>query len=1092
MRNSFKKLHAATLALAVFLSGNPPQAQEIETLSELRGKIERSVAELAGDPELDAEAKTNLQSKYEEAARNLDSAAAFEKQAAAVRDLLNEGPGKLEALRRQISGLEEEEKSPAALKTDSFEEAETLLAQEEAMLAKLRSDAIRLKAELESTGATRNANRERATGIEAELVAARTTLSPLGRETRQDQAAATVLEARIEALEAEMEVLQLQLESLPLKTSLLEAEAKLNEAQIQRSTRRISELNSHLAKRNLAQAGTVQSLLERIRREPGGMSPALAESVEELERHTAALVSLGEETRRISYLRKVRQRELDVLENSSDIFRKLIELGDLEGEFAEMFLQALRKLPEKKVLDQRLAETGGRIATMRRRLFELGDTALLPDTQETEEVAAGDLAEISEKIKEVKKQLESNYARVITELEEVEKIEGKYARSASEFRGYATEKLFWVRSSPPVSGETLSAIPEGLRYCYGVENFTKLSAVLAETPLPYHLFAATVILVLVLGRRKFRKILVASGEAGRRISTDSFINTLRATAMTVLLALPLPFLALALALGIEMGNEDNDKWILGLQAGLNHVAPYLFLISMITEICHKGGLADLHFGWPEKQILKSRRIAKQSLLIYLPTVITLAIVLTEGGSLHLNGIGRVAALVLIAGLGVLLANLMHPRNGLIAAIHERDPDNTLGKTRKIWAPLIYTLTAAICALLLLGYIITSVMLIIQFGLVILVVTGALLIHALVTRLLSIQERRLALEKALAERNARREKAREEAAEKTPAGSAHGDESFAEEIQEEALDLTRVNEHTRRLLRFLVGIGLLWALYALWSGFAPVTRTVDQINLPGGLTLSDLLLTAVVITLTVSTVRNLPGLLEGFVFSRTNLTSGGRNTAITLGQYIIVGIGASFLFQNLGIDWSKLAFIAAALSVGIGFGLQEVVANFISGIILLFERPIRVGDVVTVDGVDGVVSKIRIRATTITGWDRKEFIVPNKNFVTGTLLNWTLTNAVNRIFIPVGVAYGSDTEKAREILLEIAGAHPEILKDPGPIASFTNFGDSTLSIELRAYLPDLSNRLSVISELHTSIDKAFKQAGIEIAFPQLDLHLRSKV
>jgi potassium efflux system protein len=167
-----------------------------------------------------------------------------------------------------------------------------------------------------------------------------------------------------------------------------------------------------------------------------------------------------------------------------------------------------------------------------------------------------------------------------------------------------------------------------------------------------------------------------------------------------------------------------------------------------------------------------------------------------------------------------------------------------------------------------------------------------------------------------------------------------------------------------------------------------------------------------------------------------------------------------------------------------------VANFISGIILLFERPVRVGDVVTVDGIDGVVSRIQIRATTVTNWDRKELIIPNKNFITGTVLNWTLSNAVNRIVIVVGVAYGSDTEKARQILIDVASDHPRVLDDPPSLATFEAFADSSLTLLLRCYVPDMDGRVLIITDLHTEIDKRFKEAGIEIAFPQQDLHLRS--
>ena len=187
----------------------------------------------------------------------------------------------------------------------------------------------------------------------------------------------------------------------------------------------------------------------------------------------------------------------------------------------------------------------------------------------------------------------------------------------------------------------------------------------------------------------------------------------------------------------------------------------------------------------------------------------------------------------------------------------------------------------------------------------------------------------------------------------------------------------------------------------------------------------------------------------------------------------------------------MQWLVAALGVGLGFGMQEIVANFISGLILLFERPIRVGDVVTVNGSSGTVSRIRIRATTITDWDRRELIVPNKRFITGEVLNWTLSNELNRILINVGVAYGADTDRARELLVQIAQNHPRILEDPAPIASFEGFGDNTLNLALRCYMPTLDGRLGVITELHAAIDAAFKEAGIEIAFPQRDVHFDTK-
>lgn len=249
----------------------------------------------------------------------------------------------------------------------------------------------------------------------------------------------------------------------------------------------------------------------------------------------------------------------------------------------------------------------------------------------------------------------------------------------------------------------------------------------------------------------------------------------------------------------------------------------------------------------------------------------------------------------------------------------------------------------------------------------------------------------------------------------------------------------------------------------------------------------LMIAVVVTAITFVAVRNLPGVLEITLLKYLPLDAGARYAFSAICRYAISTIGVIVAFNYIGISWASLKWLVAALSVGLGFGLQEVVANFVSGIIILFERPIRVGDTVTVDNIDGVVSQIRIRATTITNWDRKEYIVPNKEFVTGRLLNWTLSNPITRIVLTVGVAYGSDTRLARDLLLKVARENPGVLDDPAPVAVFHEFGDNALNFSLRCFLPNPDNRLIAINELHMAIDREFRKAGITIAFPQQDIH-----
>ncbi len=225
-----------------------------------------------------------------------------------------------------------------------------------------------------------------------------------------------------------------------------------------------------------------------------------------------------------------------------------------------------------------------------------------------------------------------------------------------------------------------------------------------------------------------------------------------------------------------------------------------------------------------------------------------------------------------------------------------------------------------------------------------------------------------------------------------------------------------------------------------------------------------------------------------LLARLNITAGGRYAAATLTQYAIVSIGIVLVFNLLGGSWSEIQWLIAALGVGIGFGLQEIVANFICGLILLFERPIRIGDVVTVGNTDGVVTGIRIRSTTIRNWDRQELLVPNKEFVTGRLLNWTLSDPVTRIVIPVGIAYGSDVARAIQLVQEAADEHERVLDEPATLVTFDSFGDNSLTIVLRCFIGSMDYWRQTISELHQAINKKFNDAGIVVAFPQRDIHL----
>jgi len=247
---------------------------------------------------------------------------------------------------------------------------------------------------------------------------------------------------------------------------------------------------------------------------------------------------------------------------------------------------------------------------------------------------------------------------------------------------------------------------------------------------------------------------------------------------------------------------------------------------------------------------------------------------------------------------------------------------------------------------------------------------------------------------------------------------------------------------------------------------------------------------VISIITIISTRNLPSALEMLMLEHLPVDRSIRYAIKSLVSYAIVMVGMILAFRALSITWSNVQWLATALTFGLAFGLQEIFANFVAGIILMFERPMRIGDWITVDEFTGVVTKIRTRATTIVNWDRKEYVIPNKDFITGRLVNWTLSDTLNRIVINVGVAYGSDIEKTKKILLEVCQNHPKTVEDPPTRVTFEAFGDSSLNFVVRTFINEIDSRLLVIDALHTQFDAAFRKAGIVIAFPQRDLHICS--
>ena len=279
------------------------------------------------------------------------------------------------------------------------------------------------------------------------------------------------------------------------------------------------------------------------------------------------------------------------------------------------------------------------------------------------------------------------------------------------------------------------------------------------------------------------------------------------------------------------------------------------------------------------------------------------------------------------------------------------------------------------------------------------------------------------------------------------------------------------------------------LQAIW-GFIVRAWTIELLG-PDTVTIGGILLLVFLFASVIIVERFLQRLLIRRFLSTTRLQPSLQFGLSRIIGYMLIAIGFYGAFQAVGFDLSSLAIIAASLGVGVGFGLQNIINNFVSGIIILAERPISIGDRIDVAGVAGRVTKIQLRSTTVVTNDNITMIVPNADFISNTVTNWSHGDPKVRIRVPVGVAYGSDLKLLQRLLLEAAEEHPKALRDPSPVVLFTEFGDSSLNFELGVWTQEMTaTPIHFTSQMNFIIEQKLRENDIEIPFPQRDLHVRS--
>lgn len=806
---------------------------------------------------------------------------------------------------------------------------------------------------------------------------------------------------------------------------------------------------------------------------------------------------------------KLRADLLKRIQEEREKIQSRIERFGATGNVGKELLYFHNRFPDRAEIVQDLARIDEKLSELREDQFEYSDREdeLAVLEEQHSDSASPAETELIDGYQKLLDTVQENTDRLAITLADLDDTNRQLLKEIDQWEEYKSEHSLWFRSHDVISLTDLydlpaSAVTSGREFLRTTREVTGAEgagfAVLAG-------LALVAFLALLIVQRKAKTAIQAQGELARRRTCTSLRPTIRCILLTGAVASEWPVAAMLLGNLMEISGPDRSATGVALvQLGL-----ILLWLNCLRHAVRSRGLAEAHFDWSTSVC---RRIGRWTHMLILVTAGPLFCLLFVRQSSASNGVlERTLFVVFMVIMSLALAKLLLPTSNAFVK-HILNQSAFLKRTRYLWVGGLVCFPFVLAVLSVVGYHFTALQLADRCGSSVVLFSLLVLTHQVLLRWLKVSSTSTRLQLAKQRAEARR---LEQEAETTADGaSGSAPPSSIPAIHEEETPVEVFGLQASGLIRngtVLLAIAVGWAI---WADVLPALRILDRealwhvteevaVETPTEegepqeartetvrrpVTVGNLLFALFAVSLTYVGVRQLPGLLEVVLQSQSGFDAGMRYTICTVTRYVVLIVGAMFVFHNVGLRWSQVQWLVAGLSVGLGFGLQEVFANFVSGLIMLIERPVRIGDIVTIDGVSGIVSRIRIRATSITDWDRREYIVPNREFVTGKLLNWTLSDTTNRVVVNVGVSYGNNPDQAREIMLNVACSHPNVLTDPPPIATFESFGDSSLSLVLRAYLPNLDERLMTITQLHTEIHRRFREAGIEIPFPQRDVHM----
>jgi potassium efflux system protein len=895
---------------------------------------------------------------------------------------------------------------------------------------------------------------------------------------------------------AEKATLDEELLSQPMRLELLAAQKEKNKSDISYLEKQLLVKEQQSSELRQGEAEQVLAAAETAQAKAAGKHSLVQELAD---KNTVISAALGE---RSTAIEGVREQELDATtqaeqsERELKIIERKLEILGMSKTVGEILREQAVRLPTTKVTNRKLNAIARLIGDSSLRQMELLDERReLRDVQayvdgiltgqdpSTSNTISDDLLQLTLSRQELVRraiEVETTYARALSDLDfSVHRLDN----AVEEYRAFISKRLLWVQSRDPLSWSLFSEVPKELASAFDPGLWLELIQWLVKTSLatPSILFLLLLVAVLVYLSPGIKKRISATGKSVGMVRTDSFTETSKSLVFTFILMCKWPLLLLAFALPLAY-HETDSFLATALHRALLRTALFYLGLEFMRCLLLPGGLVEAHFRWPSHRVASLNRRVVRFEQIFLVSaflgVFFLYLYPTDVG----GSVGTFAVMAMLFSMAHFFFRMPHFFQGKVD-LYFRQPKarihsfwGTLIRSVLSWAPI------AMIIAVFFGYTYTAIAFSTLRMQTVILFTALLLLHELGMRWLRITQRRLRL------------KVQEELAQ------ANDDEQPNLEDDTLEHDPEMLDDEGTKLLNALLLIGSLVGTALVWSDVFPAlgildsvdlwqrTDTVNGEDLVVHTTLGDAFAALAVGFLGWIAVRRLPGLLEMLLRRKMEVAAASAYAAATIVKYGLTIMIVITVLSMLGGSWSQIQWAVAALSLGIGFGLQEIVANFFSGLIILFEQPIRVGDSITIGDASGVVTKIEMRATTIRDWDRRELLVPNKEFVTGRLLNWSLSDRIIRLHITVGVAYGTDMDKAMAIVRQAAENHPLVLADPEPLVTFDEFGDNSLNISLRYFLEELEQRLPTSSAIRLDISRRFKEAGISVAFPQRDVHL----